>query len=103
METKISLQRLRELEKNEKILRALEAGGVQNWEFYEDSLAELMKEEEIEDIIESTLSDIEVALLNGAYEPSERGAGYCASDKGREEAYETFRNGVKKILEIKKQ
>jgi len=34
------------LKKDEKMLRALEAGGVDNWEWYGDSLNEFFKEED---------------------------------------------------------
>jgi hypothetical protein len=58
------------------------------------------KEEEIEDIIDNALSDIEIDLLDGAYEPSERGAGYCASDSGRKAAKEILVKAIQKIREI---
>ena len=38
--------RIRELEKSERVLDALYAGGVDNWEWYDDSLEEIRKEDE---------------------------------------------------------
>lgn len=42
----ITEQRLAELERSEKKLAALEAGGVDNWEWYSESLSEFYAEEE---------------------------------------------------------
>ena len=41
---KISKQRVEELERSEAKLLALESGGVDNWENYDDSLKEYRKE-----------------------------------------------------------
>lgn len=43
------------------------------------------------------LVDLEVAFLNGAYEPSERGAGFAASDEGRDDAHNMLVAFIKKI------
>lgn len=43
--------RIKELLKAERKLNALEAGGVDNWEWYSESLAEIYKEDEIEAIV----------------------------------------------------
>ena len=86
METKISNKRLRELEIAEKKLQALEAGGVDNWEWYGEAIAPFVKDLEKEERINQLLEDLEVTFLEGAYEPSERGAGFSATDKARAEA-----------------
>ena len=86
METKISNKRLRELELAERKLQALENGGVDNWEWYDQALGSFIKDIEAEERLEELLVDLEVALLNGAFEPSERGAGYSATDSAREDA-----------------
>ena len=44
IEIKITIKRYNELLKSEKILDALYAGGVDNWEWYEESLKELENE-----------------------------------------------------------
>ncbi|QDP66007.1 MAG: hypothetical protein GOVbin631_68 [Prokaryotic dsDNA virus sp.] len=51
METKISAKRLKELERIEAKLAALEAGGVDNWEGYDISLEPFRKEDEIGDVV----------------------------------------------------
>lgn len=42
----ITEERLKELEKRDEKLSALESGGVDNWEWYEDSLEEFWKKYE---------------------------------------------------------
>lgn len=85
-ETKITAQRLKELERAEAKLNALEAGGVDNWEWYGESLkdynANIGREEQLEEI----LDEIQTILCSGAYEPSERGAGFTFSIDAQEEA-----------------
>lgn len=44
--TEISAERLAELEDKEEKLDALEAGGVDNWDWYGDSLEEYFKKHE---------------------------------------------------------
>jgi len=55
METKISNKRLRELEIAEKKLQALEAGGVDNWEWYGEAIAPFVKDLEKEERINQLL------------------------------------------------
>jgi hypothetical protein len=99
MKTSIDLKRLKELEKAEQKLLALEAGGVDNWEWYDEAMTPVLKSQEIEDKIESFLEDLECTLLVGVYEPSERGAGYASTDSAREEALQITINFVKSIQE----
>lgn len=80
METKISAERLKKLERMEAKLNALEAGGVDNWEWYGESLKEYNLENEIEEKIYSLILDLEQAFGECAYEPSERGAGIAFND-----------------------
>lgn len=87
METKISEKRLRELEIAEKKLNALEAGGVDNWEWYGEAIEPFIKELEREEKILNLLEDLEVEFLTGAYEPSERGAGFAVRDESRKAAH----------------
>ena len=51
----LSEKRIRELERAEAKLEALEAGGVDNWDFYDDSLEGWRKEEELEEKREELL------------------------------------------------
>jgi hypothetical protein len=79
-------------------LQALENGGVDNWDFYGESLSEFHKAEEIEAELDSLMEDVEAALLQGVYEPSERGAGFCATDDAREEAKDVILEFIKKQI-----
>ncbi len=62
--TIINKKRLEDLLRTEKKLQALENGGVDNWEWYWESLKEFNKQEE------DLLSDIEQIFGENAYEPS---------------------------------
>ena len=81
MKVTISKKELEELKDAQHKLSCLEAGGVDNWEWYSESLKGYWKEKEFEEIFNDALEDIETAITEGAYEPSERGAGFCASSE----------------------
>lgn len=85
MKTTIDKKRLKELEKAEAKLNALENGGVDNWEWYDQAMTSYNDSVELEEKCEELLEEIECALLVGVYEPSERGAGFAASDDAREQ------------------
>lgn len=51
MTKQLSEKRINELLKAERKLNALEAGGVDNWEWYGESLREFFAENEIEDLV----------------------------------------------------
>jgi|SRR6478735_35505 len=97
METKISKKRLKELEKAEAKLNALENGGVDNWEWYDQAMTAYNDSVELEEKVEQLLEDIECTLLVGVYEPSERGAGFAASDDAREQTLEILMNFAKEL------
>lgn len=63
----ISTDRLKELEKAEAKLQALEAGGVDNWPNYSDALADYRKREELNELIEVALEQIEEAYTDSKY------------------------------------
>ena len=73
--------RIKELERAEAKLQALENGGVDNWEWYSDSLEEYNKTIQIEEDREDFAKEIIEALGALIYEPSERGAGYAFHDE----------------------
>ena len=98
MKILIDNKRLKELEDAERRLCALEAGGVDNWEFYGDSLEEYEKEKEREEEIENVLQEIQEVLFSNAYEPSERGAGYCAREEDQITALDILVSFVRKIV-----
>ena len=98
MDTKISIERLRELEKAAFKLQCLEDGGVDNWDYYDVSMEPYYKKVDREEKIESLLNDICEALGTGAYEPSERGAGLAFSQGSEAAALAIM---MEKIIDIK--
>ena len=92
-------RRLRELERAEAKLRALENGGVDNWEWYDESLKEFNENEEIEEKVDNLLEEIQEKLLIGVFEPSERGAGFAATNEACEETRKVL---IKFAEEMKK-
>ena len=68
-------KRLKELERAEKKLNALESGGVDNWDNYDDSLEPYRQELELEEKRDYLLEELAQVFGECAYEPSERGAG----------------------------
>lgn len=77
----VSESRIKELERAESKLRALEFGGVDNWEHYDVSLSGYYRQVSFEDEITEIISELAAILLEGVFEPSERGAGYAATNK----------------------
>jgi hypothetical protein len=96
---KITPQRLKELERAELKLRALENGGVDDWTYYDDAMKEVQAQIEIEDGLEELFHEIEAALSEGAYEPSERGAGFAFTTEASSAAFEIFTKGFYKLAE----
>ena len=76
----MSEKRMKELLRAEAKLNALEAGGVDNWEWYGESLKAYHAENELEERLEALLDDLECVFGESAYEPSERGAGIAFTD-----------------------
>lgn len=97
MKTSIDKKRLKELEKAEAKLNALENGGVDNWEWYDQAMTSYNDSIELEEKCEELLEEIECALLVGVYEPSERGAGFAASDDAREQTLEILMRFAKDL------
>ena len=65
----ITAKRLKELERAEAKLYALEAGGVDNWDNYDDALEEYRNTIELEEKKEALLDELEVVFAECAYEP----------------------------------
>ena len=86
MSEQLTPERIEELLRSERKLRALERGGVDDWEWYGESLKDFQAEEERKDAINEMVGELAAILLEGAHEPSERGAGYATSDKALKEA-----------------
>lgn len=86
METKIDKKLLKELLRDQAKLNALEAGGVDNWEFYYEALSGYRATVELEEKVEETVQELAAIILEGVYEPSERGGGYDTRDENLEKA-----------------
>lgn len=69
-----------ELLRAERTLQALEAGGVDNWGGYDESMREIWLEDNRDEIIAGAAGEIMELLSMYAYEPSERGAGIAFED-----------------------
>ena len=87
---KVPEKRLKELERAEAKLAALEAGGVDSWEWYGESLKDYWAENEREEKIDSLVNDLAEVFGECAYEPSERGAGIAFNEGAYREAIKTI-------------
>ena len=96
MEIKITIERLKELERSEQKLNALEIGGVDNWEFYGEAMDEYNKECAFEADLDDAIIELETTILSNKYEPSERGAGFALSDSGRDDVYLILKDLIEK-------
>ena len=93
----ISKQRIKELERKEAKLLALENGGVDNWGFYDEALEEYNNTIELDERTEQLLNEIETVLFSGAYEPSKRGAGWTTTTECSEQALIILKKGIENI------
>lgn len=101
----ISENKLRQLLKDEIKLEALEYGGVDNWEWYGDSIQDYLKEcnfEEIEDLIEKELQNYS---LVEEYRPVKSEGFYIVSgimeDGYNEEIYYDFDSALSRYKTLK--
>jgi len=91
----ISKQKLAELLRAKEKLNALENGGVDNWEWYDKSLEEWHKNNDLIESREELLNELSEVFGECAYEPSERGAGIAFNDDLMEAAMNVLeRHGV---------
>lgn len=88
--TSIDIKELAKLQRDRDKLIALESYGVDNWEGYGDALEKYSAKYDRISYIEELMIDIEAELLQNCYEPSERGAGHCATDDARGKALEVL-------------
>ncbi len=73
-------KRLKELEKAEAKLQALENAGVHNWQFYEDALKDFLQAELKEELLNELVMNIEDVFCEAeVQEPAGRGCGYSIS------------------------
>lgn len=83
--------------KAERKLNALEAGGVDNWDNYEDSLTEFFAEAEFEEELEALIEDIVLAASENFDEPAGRGCGASVRAEGCTAIYELLKSKVKAL------
>jgi hypothetical protein len=84
-------ERIRELEKSERKLLALEAGGVDNWDGYDFALESIRAEEEHEEFIDDVVSEILDAISDQVEEPAGQGCGYGIRQLGAERIAEVLK------------
>lgn len=105
-EVKISAKRLQQLERSQRILDALEAGGVDNWEWYSESLKDFRKEEELENIIQDYVNEIlEVCSDEGDVEyPAGRECGHSILLGGAEDGvYSLLQKFMQEVIDTNKE
>ena len=101
MTIEITKERLEQLEDAARKLNALEVGGVDNWEFYDEAMTQYLKDVEEKEQIQRLLSNIQEALCEGILEPSERGAGFGFTDLSSENALQVLKNGIEEIVKAR--
>lgn len=95
-EVKLTQERYDELIKADRKLRALENGGVDNWEWYDSAMKEVHKEDAEDDFVEKLVSDILEAASNHIEEPAGRGCGYGIRQEGYTAAEKVLRAAINK-------
>ena len=93
----ITKNRLKELEKLEAKMIALEGAGVDNWEGYGIAMEKIEEQEEIDSKIDQAVTKALEVLQESAFEPSERGAGFAATEEAQEEAYDILTKVINEI------
>lgn len=86
----ITEKRLKELERAEAKLNALEAGGVNNWENYDGCLKDYRAENELEEKREQLIDALAYVFSECAYVPSERGIGTGFNDDLNKQCMKIF-------------
>lgn len=78
MSVELSKHEYEKLQREVAKLRALEAGGVDNWEWYDESLKEWRKENEVEELVDDFIENLSDILVEAdVEEPAGRGCGYA--------------------------
>ena len=99
MTIKIPQERLKELQRIEMKMKALEAAGVDNWEFYGEALNEYKKQIEKEIEITIFFEDLIEIISEGIEGPAWSGCGYGINKETLEQAFTFF---TEKIAKLKK-
>ena len=93
----ISKSRLKELELIEAKMSALERTGVDNWEGYGIAMEEFVEQEHRNNAITEAVNKALEVLQESAFEPTERGAGFAATEEAQEEAFEILTKCLKEL------
>lgn len=73
----ISESEYQKMQRQIEKLEALEKGGVDNWEWYGESLKEWFKENELDELLDDAIENINDILIDAKVEePAGRGCGY---------------------------
>ncbi len=81
-------------------LEALEAGGVDNWDWYDESLKGVRKEDALEELIEDSYELLNECLAEAEVdEPAGRGCGYSVTldEKSFLLVFNKIKDGLKEI------
>lgn len=103
-EVKITKRYLKNLERAYSKLEALEAGGVCDWEWYDESLKDFRKEEQTEELIENYVDSIlTVCSEEGDVEyPAGRECGHNILLRDAEDAVSSLlRKFIQEAIELK--
>lgn len=95
----ITKQRLKDLEDCEAKLGALEMGGVDNWEWYGESLKGYFKEKELAEGMEDLVEEICEIANEGINEPAGRGCGFGLSEQFEDSIEKAIRLYISKLKE----
>lgn len=93
-------QRIKELKKAERILLALEAAGVDNWEGYDIAMEPINKEEEVESLLYAKVEEILEVLCGLVDEPAGRGAGYGFDSTAEDEVAMVLDDLIREYKEL---
>ena len=96
----ITRERLRELEKYERELLALEHAGVDNWEGFDMAMDEIHKEDAFDEALSSVYEEIESIIGEGIEEPAGSGCGYGIRSEVSDLAMETMAKKLKSLFNM---
>ncbi|MBU2061727.1 MAG: hypothetical protein KKH44_07770 [Bacteroidetes bacterium] len=98
MKVTIESTRLQELEDAEAKLSALECGGVDNWEWYDQAMEQYNKKLKKRENIQELYEYIESAIAEGIEEPAGHGAGFGVRPEASLNALKILQDGIEQII-----
>jgi hypothetical protein len=97
VKTAIDSKELKRLQIAAAKLAALDAGDVDNWEWYDESLKDFRATIQREEDLESLLDELCVILFTSAYEPSDRGTGFACTETAKADALKLLHERIAKL------